>query len=351
MLRQKNVEVKARLRDLSEAEELLASLGATKLKVLHQTDYYFEVPRGRLKLRDTMGSDEVELIYYERADEPGPRLCDATIIKLARADAEPLKQILPIKVVVRKRRAIYELEGVEVHLDDVEGLGPFIELEIRTGPSLSEGEAIELAKRLLAKLGVRDEDLVPYSYSDLLANKRGSMGAGGISVLWAPWRMSYVVKAHEARGCLFCELKGARDEEGKVVFRSRTCYVVLNIYPYNTGHVMVAPYRHVACLSELTDEELLDLWRTVGLAIKAIKEAYRPHGFNVGMNLGRVAGAGVEDHLHIHIVPRWLGDTNFMPVIASTKVISQHIDETYTMLKEAFEKVSKAQAKLEAKCP
>ena len=340
MERHRNVEVKARLRDPRKAEEVLASLGAVRSGLLRQVDHYFEVPKGRLKLREVEGLGEVELIYYERADEPGPRGCDATIIRLPKADAEPLKRILPVKAVVRKRRSIYELGRVELHLDEVEGLGAFLELEIRLGPDLSEEEAIRLAKELLAKLGVEERDLVPYSYGDLMASKRGDIGGGGIRVLWAPWRMSYVVRAHEVKGCLFCRLQEGSDEENKVVYRSDTCYVVLNIYPYNTGHVMVAPYRHVACPSELTDEELLDLWRTVGLAIRAIKEAYRPHGFNVGMNLGRVAGAGVEDHLHVHVVPRWLGDTNFMPVLASTKVISQHIDDMYRALKEAFAKVS-----------
>ena len=111
------------------------------------------------------------------------------------------------------------------------------------------------------------------------------------------------------------------------------------MYPYNTGHVMVAPYRHVGDLCELTDEELLDLWKTVNLAMKAIRLAYRPHGFNVGINIGRVAGAGVEEHVHVHVVPRWLGDTNFMPVIANTKVIPQHVEGMYRTLKKAFEKV------------
>ena len=339
MLRRRNVEVKARLRDPKRAEEVLASLGATKSCVLEQTDHYFEVPRGRLKLREVEGREEAELIYYERPDEPGPRGCDATIIRLLREDAEPLKRILPVRVVVRKRRTIYELGPVEVHLDEVEGLGSFVELEIRLGPELGEEEARKMASDLLEKLGVGEEDLVPCSYSDLLA--RAGSGEGGIRVLWAPWRMAYITRAHEMEGCLFCRLhQEGRDEENKVIYRSRTCYVVLNIYPYNTGHVMVAPYRHVACPSELTDEELLDLWKTVGLAIKAIKEAYRPHGFNIGMNLGRVAGAGVEDHLHVHVVPRWLGDTNFMPILADTKVISQHIDEMYRALREAFQKVS-----------
>ncbi|GEM_PF-52674 len=341
MERHLNVEVKARLGDLGAAREKLVSLGATEVGTFTQTDYYFEVPRGRLKLREVNGSDEVELIYYERADQAGPRACDATIVRLQRADAEPLKRILPVRAVVKKRRSIYQLGPAEIHLDEVEGLGTFVEVEVRLGGGLSEGEAKELARDLLAKLGVREEDLVPYSNVDLVLE---AQSGGGLKVLWAPWRMTYITRAHEAKECLFCRLQEpGKDEENKVIYRGRTCYVVLNIYPYNTGHVMVAPYRHVADPCELTREELLELWETVNLALKAIKLAYGPHGFNVGMNLGRVAGAGVEDHLHIHVVPRWLGDTNFMPVLADTKVISQHIEEMYRALKDAFTKVGPRQ--------
>ena len=339
MKRHLNVEVKARLRDPEKAREKLLSLGAREIGTFTQVDYYFEVPRGRLKLREVEGSDKAELIYYERADEPGPRPCDATIIELPRREAEPLKHILPVRGVVRKRRTILKLGQAEIHIDDVENVGHLIELEIRTGPELGVEEAERMARELLAELGVREEDLVPYSNVDLVL-KATSGGQAGLKVLWAPWRMTYITSAGQREGCLFCELKEpGRDEENKVIYRGRTCYVVLNIYPYNTGHVMVAPYRHVGDPCELTREELEELWETVNLAIKAIRLAYGPHGFNVGMNIGRVAGAGVEDHLHVHVVPRWLGDTNFMPVIASTKVISQHIDEMYRALKDAFEKV------------
>ena len=327
----RTIEVKARTRDLSAIRERLLALGAEEAGSFRQVDYYFQVPVGRLKLREVEGSDEVELIYYERADEAGPRPCKSTIIRLRKADAEPLRRILPVRGVVKKHRAIYRLGPAELHLDDVEGLGQIVEVEVRLEGGLGEEEAVKLAKELLEELGIREEDLIPYSNIDLMAS------SDGLRVLWAPWRMTYIVRAHEQRGCLFCELQEeGRDEENKVIYRGRTCYVVLNIYPYNTGHVMVAPYRHVADPTGLTDDELLDLWRTVNLAIKAIRAAYRPHGFNIGINLGRVAGAGVEEHLHVHIVPRWAGDTNFMPVIASTKVISQHIDEMYRVLREAF---------------
>ena len=332
----RTIEVKARARDLRSIEERLLSWGAVRAGSFRQIDHYFQVPRGRLKLREIEGSDEVELIYYERADEARPRPCESTIIRLKKADAEPLKRILPLRGVVKKRRTIYRLGQAELHLDEVEGIGPIIEVEVRLGEGLDERGAMELAKKVLRELGVREEDLIPYSNIDIVAR------SDGLKVLWAPWRMTYIVRAHERRGCLFCELKEeGRDEENKVLYRGRTCYIVLNIYPYNTGHVMVAPYRHVADPTELTDEEMLDLWRTVNLAIRAIRLVYRPHGFNIGINLGRIAGAGVEEHLHVHIVPRWAGDTNFMPVIASTKVISQHIDEMYRVLREAFEALEK----------
>jgi len=332
----RTIEVKARVKDLGPVRERLSSIGASEVGSFEQIDYYFYVPRGRLKLREIGGSEEVELIYYERADEAGPRPCESMIIRLRKADAEPLKRILPVRGVVRKHRAIYRLGPAELHLDDVEGIGPVVEVEVRLEEGLSEEEAIELAKKVLEELGVREEDLVPYSNIDILARD------DGFRVLWAPWRMRYIVRAHEQKGCLFCELQEeGRDEENKVIYRGRTCYVVLNIYPYNTGHVMVAPYKHVADPTELTDEELLDLWKTVNLAIRAIRLAYKPHGFNIGINLGRVAGAGVEEHLHVHIVPRWSGDTNFMPVIASTKVISQHIDEMYEVIREAFKRLEK----------
>ena len=327
-----NVEVKARAPDLDGLREKLVQLGAEEKGAFRQTDTYFSVARGRLKVREIEGLGEAELIYYEREDKAGPRPCEALIAKVPRGAVEVLKKALPVRSVVRKKRSILQLGPAEVHLDEVEGLGTFLELEVKTGPGFGEREALEMAEDLLAKLGIRPEDLVPYSYGDLLAEE-----GGGMKVLWAPWRMAYITRAHEMEGCLFCRLhEEEKDEENKVIYRGRTCFVVLNIYPYNTGHVMVAPYRHVAYPTDITDEELLDLWKTVNLAIRAIQLAYGPQGFNVGINLGRVAGAGVEDHLHVHVVPRWLGDTNFMPVLASTKVISQHIDEMYRSLKEAF---------------
>ncbi len=159
-------------------------------------------------------------------------------------------------------------------------------------------------------------------------------------VLWAPWRMKYIAKHHE-KTCIFCDARNKPDDESYVIFRSSTSFAILNLYPYNTAHVMVAPYRHVNSFELLSDEELLDFMRLVKLVLKAIDNEYRPHGYNVGANLGQVAGAGVEGHLHLHIVPRWLGDTNFMPLIANVKVIPEDIRDTYSRLKKAVNVVFK----------
>lgn len=159
-------------------------------------------------------------------------------------------------------------------------------------------------------------------------------------VLWAPWRVEYVVSASEKRGCIFCEKPAqGRDEENLIVWRGRTCFVILNRFPYNNGHFMVAPYRHVARLDELSNEEILEMWRLVSVGISVIEGTMGAEGFNVGINLGKAAGAGVEDHIHVHVVPRWEGDTNFMPVLSETKVIPEHLAATWRRLKEGFEKV------------
>jgi len=159
--------------------------------------------------------------------------------------------------------------------------------------------------------------------------------------LWAPWRVKYVrYKAIEKqKGCFLCEIpKENKDKENFIVYRSKHVYIVLNIFPYNNGHVLVAPYRHVKYLKELNQEEMLDLMQTVNLVTDALLRAYRPDGFNIGINIGRAAGAG-EEHLHVHVVPRWNGDTNFMAVLAETKVIPEGLYETYENLKKAIEEI------------
>ena len=147
--------------------------------------------------------------------------------------------------------------------------------------------------------------------------------------LWAPWRIEYI-KGPKQDECIFCE---RRDY---VVFEGERCLVMLNAYPYTNGHVMVSPYEHVPSLEELGDETLLELMQLVKRSQGAIREAYGPEGFNIGVNQGKVAGAGIEEHVHMHVVPRWGGDTNFMPVIADTRVLPQSLDDSLRELRAAF---------------
>jgi ATP adenylyltransferase len=146
--------------------------------------------------------------------------------------------------------------------------------------------------------------------------------------LWAPWRLEYVRAADEQPGCVFCLAAEGPDAERLVVHRGARAFVLLNRFPYASGHVMVAPYRHGAGFRELEDDEALELHRLAADAQAALAEAMAPEGFNVGWNLGRVAGAGVVDHVHVHVVPRWGGDTNFMPVLADLRVLPEHLAAT-----------------------
>jgi ATP adenylyltransferase len=153
--------------------------------------------------------------------------------------------------------------------------------------------------------------------------------------LWAPWRMEYIGSAREGKdeGCLFCEKpKEGDDEKALIVARSELSFAILNRYPYNSGHLMIAPFRHVGELEEVKDEESLDMQQLLQLCIRALNETMQPEGFNIGMNLGVVAGAGIPDHLHWHVVPRWNGDTNFMPTIAQVKVMPELLSETQARL-------------------
>ncbi len=156
--------------------------------------------------------------------------------------------------------------------------------------------------------------------------------------LWAPWRIDYV-QGTKAAGCIFCSAakrtSGGR-ADGHVVFRSKHALCILNIFPYNNGHLMIAPLRHVSCLSKLRDHELLDLMRGVDEARALLSRTLKPDGFNIGINMSRAAGAGIPGHLHVHIVPRWNGDTNFMPVIGNTKVISQSLAALHKLLRHAY---------------
>ncbi len=158
--------------------------------------------------------------------------------------------------------------------------------------------------------------------------------------LWAPWRITYILNVDARDECIFCSRpEGEPSEENLVLYKGRFNFIIMNLFPYNTGHLMVAPYRHVRNLEELDGEELKEMMELVSLSIKALKKAYNPDGFNVGMNLGRVAGAGIDDHIHMHVVPRWNGDTNFMPVLGYTKVIPEGVRETYRKVREVLKEI------------
>jgi len=146
--------------------------------------------------------------------------------------------------------------------------------------------------------------------------------------LWAPWRLEYVSGAAESDGCIFCDKPGQNDDAALIVHRGTRAYVVLNLYPYTNGHLMVAPYRHLAMPDELDADERAEVWQLMADGIAALTAAMGPAGFNCGLNLGRPAGAGVEGHLHVHVVPRWSGDTNFMPVLADVRVMPEHLSRT-----------------------
>jgi ATP adenylyltransferase len=152
--------------------------------------------------------------------------------------------------------------------------------------------------------------------------------------------MQYIQRATSAEqpdACLFCTLAAAGDDEASMILhRGSHAFVLMNAFPYNPGHVMIAPYRHVGDAERLTDDELLDVGRLQRAALRALREEMSPHGFNLGMNLGRVAGAGIPDHVHWHVVPRWNGDTNFTTVLADTRVLPESLEDTYRKLRPRF---------------
>ena len=193
-----------------------------------------------------------------------------------------------------------------------------------------------------------------------------------MEILWAPWRMTYIaaetgtstpaaeqmlITPDDAAvdnqpspipnpqpptptsGCIFCDKVAAgeaADQENLILWRGAHTFIILNLYPYNSGHLMVVPYRHLAQVTALTPAEYGEMFATVQRMVQVIDAVYRPEGYNVGMNLGRVAGAGIADHVHLHLVPRWGGDTNFMPVVGQTKVLPESLAQTWTRLREAM---------------
>jgi ATP adenylyltransferase len=154
--------------------------------------------------------------------------------------------------------------------------------------------------------------------------------------LWAPWRLEYIRQADELDGCVFCLAAAGDDEEMLVVHRGEAAFVLLNKFPYASGHLMVAPYRHAGEFAGLTDAEALEAHRLAADGMTALAATFAPEGYNAGWNLGRIAGAGIVDHVHLHLVPRWSGDTNFMPVLADVKVLPEHLAETRAKLAAAW---------------
>jgi ATP adenylyltransferase len=158
--------------------------------------------------------------------------------------------------------------------------------------------------------------------------------------IWAPWRLAYVKDASKdiEDDCIFCAKPAAGDDEASlIVHRGERCFVILNIFPYTNGHLMVAPFEHIGRIQDLSPETVAEMMALAQEAMGRLEEVYDPHGFNVGFNQGRVAGAGFEHHIHLHVVPRWGGDTNFMPVIADTKVMPQTLEQSYEALKGSFD--------------
>jgi len=159
--------------------------------------------------------------------------------------------------------------------------------------------------------------------------------------IWSPWRMAYIQAAKEQGedgGCIFCDLPAEGDDVRTLILaRGELAFVIVNSFPYNPGHLMVAPFRHVGAFTSLEAAELADVDALVARSIRALEQEMEPHGYNLGMNLGRVAGAGIPDHVHWHLVPRWNGDTNFMPVVGQTRVLPELLEETYARLRPRFE--------------
>jgi ATP adenylyltransferase len=154
--------------------------------------------------------------------------------------------------------------------------------------------------------------------------------------IWAPWRMQYI-RMEKPEGCILCENPSEQnDEKNFILYRGKKNYVMLNTYPYNPGHLLIASYRHVSGLDDLTKEEAAEHIEIIKKCIKILKHTFNPAGFNLGVNMGRVAGAGIADHIHSHIVPRWQGDTNFMPVVGCARVIPEAVADTYDILKSEF---------------
>jgi ATP adenylyltransferase len=157
--------------------------------------------------------------------------------------------------------------------------------------------------------------------------------------LWSPWRMKYIEEDHKDEGCVFCNAQAKADDTSLIAFRGERSFVILNLYPYTSGHLMVVPFEHAATLEELDRATRAEMMELTSQCMVTLKKIYRPQGFNVGANIGAAAGAGVPGHVHIHIVPRWGGDTNFMSTLGETRVLPEAIEETYKRVRKEFEDV------------
>jgi ATP adenylyltransferase len=158
--------------------------------------------------------------------------------------------------------------------------------------------------------------------------------------LWSPWRLAYITGGSSSGGCVFCDALSDAGADRLIVHRGTTCFVILNLYPYNNGHLMVIPNRHIASLAAATPEERGELIDLTMRAEIALTEAYQPHGLNMGINLGKPAGAGILDHVHMHVVPRWNGDTNFMTVVGQTRVLPEELADTAAKLRPVFARLT-----------
>jgi ATP adenylyltransferase len=158
--------------------------------------------------------------------------------------------------------------------------------------------------------------------------------------LWTPWRLAYVSGGADSKGCVFCDAQHDEAASPLIVFRGPTCFVILNLFPYNNGHLMIVPNRHLGSLADATAEEACELMELARRAEIALTEVYAPHGMNMGINLGKPAGAGVLGHLHLHVVPRWNGDTNYMTIIGHTRVLPEELPQTAEKLRPQFQRLS-----------
>ncbi|MGL4722036.1 MAG: HIT family protein [Desulfovibrionaceae bacterium] len=156
--------------------------------------------------------------------------------------------------------------------------------------------------------------------------------------LWAPWRMDYILRPKEGNECIFCvsqeEMKD--DEDRLILYKGNYAFIIMNKYPYNCGHIMVVPYKHTANILDITEKEYMEIYSLQRKSVQVLEKIVKPSGFNIGLNIGEIAGSGIKEHLHFHIVPRWVGDSSFLAVLADTRTVPEHIRETYIKLKTEF---------------